>query len=85
MANSVFQNRIKSNKTLLYVISGVICVVDLFLAIMLGISGDLAYAGNNLIWNLLLDLFLVLGVYLSNFRLKYSRKYPIWYMIFTLF
>ena len=84
MLNSVFQERIKSKKLFLYVATIAIFIVDVLLAIIVGVSGELFSIGLPVFLILLVDIMLGLGVHFSNFRLKYSRVIPIVYVVLSL-
>lgn len=84
MSNSVFQERIKSNKFLLYLTTIAITLIDAFVAVILGFGGELFSIGLPIFVIAVLDLVLLLCVHFSNFRLKYSRIFPIIYMFITL-
>ena len=83
MSSSVFQDRIKSKKFILYVATLAIFLVDIILAVVLGVGGELFSIGLPVFIIVILDAILFLGVCFSNFRLKYSRTIPILYVIAT--
>ena len=83
MSNSVFQDRIKSNKLILCIIAIAIFVVDTLLAVLLAIGGELFSIGLPIFLIAILDIVLLLGVFFSNFRLKYSIVIPIIYMVLS--
>jgi len=83
MSNLVFQDRIKSRKLFLCLTTLATFVVDLILAVILGLGGELFSFGLPIFIILLLDALLMLGVTLSNFRLKYSRTIPIIYIVLS--
>ncbi|MBR5439353.1 MAG: hypothetical protein IKV61_03960 [Clostridia bacterium] len=84
MKSSVFQNKIKNSKILLYVTSILLLVTDVILAVALGIGGELFNSGICVFLTVIFDALLIVAICFSNFRVSYSKKLPIAYIIATL-